>query len=182
MENLEIANQIEEPKIENQELTRISLGKFIFLSVLTAGLYEVWWTYKAWRFFQLKERSDFSPVFRTAFALFYQISLFNAILKSAKSYDYKKSYSSWLLFIGYIVYHIAVEFLIPSLNDKTTPIDLISLSFVFLIPPFNALTYVMENCKELIVPIQEGFNRRQIVLMVISGIVWLLVTYRYFFY
>jgi len=34
---------------------------FIFLSIITLGLYSVWWIYKAWRFFQQKEMIDIMP-------------------------------------------------------------------------------------------------------------------------
>ena len=45
-DNLEVTYVVEEQKI-------ISLNKFILLSIISFGLYEIWWIYKAWEFFGL---------------------------------------------------------------------------------------------------------------------------------
>lgn len=43
----------------------ISINKFMFLCVLTMGLYLIWWMFKAWRFFMQKDKLDIMPAFRT---------------------------------------------------------------------------------------------------------------------
>ena len=62
--NLETNNDVEEQKI-------ISLNKFIFLSIISFGTYEIWWIYKAWRFYQQKEKLDIMPAARAIFSIFF---------------------------------------------------------------------------------------------------------------
>ena len=94
--NLEITNVVEEQKI-------ISLNKFIFLSIISFGTYEIWWIYKAWRFYKQKENLDIMPAARAIFSFFFLNSLFNKILEFAKKKEYQNSYSSVSLFIGFFV-------------------------------------------------------------------------------
>lgn len=170
MEDLVTENVQDVIDNKKYELYRISQGKFIILCVLTFGLYEIWWTYKAWRYLQLKEKSAINPVLRAFLRIIYQIPLYYKILKTAKSYDYKKSFIPWMLFLGYIFYPISMFFLFPQLINFAS-----ILSFIFIIQPFNALNFVMEHCEEVIVPEQKGFNSRQIFLMVFFGLFWLLI-------
>lgn len=38
--------------------------KFILLHTLSFGLYGLWWMYKSWKFFTLKEKLELKPVIR----------------------------------------------------------------------------------------------------------------------
>ena len=67
-----ISENIEVDKIE---INKLSVNKFIILSIVTIGLYELWWIYKSWRFFQAKEKSDIMPAMRTVFSIFYLIQV-----------------------------------------------------------------------------------------------------------
>ena len=49
-------------KIETQNI--ISLNKFVFLSVISFGTYEIWWIYKSWKFFKQKDELDINPIVR----------------------------------------------------------------------------------------------------------------------
>lgn len=152
--------------VEEQQI--ISLNKFIFLSIVSFGTYSIWWIYKAWRFFQQKEKLDIMPAARAIFSFFFLISLFNKILDFAQQKGYKVSYSPNLLFFGYFVVNI--------LSRLPNPYWLISLfSFVFLIPSFLALNYAKQNSNEFVVTEKTSFNNRQIVLIVIGIIFWILV-------
>ncbi|MUT81012.1 tyrosyl-tRNA synthetase, partial [Acinetobacter baumannii] len=48
------SNQIKSNHIENLKV--ISVNKFIFLSLISFGLYPIWWMFKAWRFFLIKDK------------------------------------------------------------------------------------------------------------------------------
>ncbi len=72
----------------------ISLNKFIILSIASFGLYEIWWMYKAWRFYQQKEQSNIMPAARAIFTIFFLHSLFKKTFEFAKEKGYKESYSS----------------------------------------------------------------------------------------
>ncbi len=58
------------------DLTIISLKRFIFLSIISLGLYELWWIFKAWRFFAIKDHLNIMPAARAIFSIFFLYSLF----------------------------------------------------------------------------------------------------------
>lgn len=154
-------NDIDEQKI-------ISLNKFIFLSIISFGAYEIWWIYKAWKFYQQKENLDIMPAARALFSIFFLNRLFNKILDFAKERGYKENYSSVLLFIGFIFFNL--------LSELPDPFGMIALvSFIFLIPPFKALNYAKQNSTDFVVVEQTSFNGRQIGLIVVGIIFWILI-------
>lgn len=158
---LEITNDVEEQKI-------ISVNKFIFLSIISFGTYEIWWVYKAWRFFQQKDKLDILPVARALFSIIYLIPLLNKILDFAKEKGYTESYSAPTLFIAFIIFNL--------LSRLPEPFWFISiLSFIFLIPPFKALNYALQNSTDFLVTEQPSFSTRQIVLIILGVLFWALV-------
>ena len=157
-DNLESVSDVEEQFI-------ISVDKFILLSFITFGLYEIWWIYKAWRFFNQKEKLNISPAIRAILNLFFFYSLLNKVLEYAKENDYGDKYSSILLFLGYAT--VSFAGLLPE------PFWICSsLAVIFLIPPFKALNYAKQNSSGFIVTKQTSFNVRQIVLVVIGALIW----------
>lgn len=153
--------------IDRIPINKISVNKFIILSITTLGLYGLWWIYKSWRFFQEKEKSDIMPAIRTLFSIFYLIPLFYKILKLAKNNGYKPGYSSVFLYAGFLIVNLLV--VLP------TPFFLAAvISFVFLIPPFMALNYAMDHCEGFSVIEQKAFSKRQLILLIIGVILWIL--------
>jgi hypothetical protein len=152
--------------VEEQHI--ISVNKFKVLCILSFGLYGLWWIYKAWRFFQQKDQLNITPAVRTIFSIFFLIQLFNKILDFANAKGYNRHFSSVLLFIGYFVGN-----LLANLPDPFWKISV--LSFVFLIPSFNALNFARQNSTDFIVTEQSSFNGRQIVIIIIGSLFWALV-------
>ena len=144
------------------------LNKFIILTIISLGLYELWWIYKSWRFFQQKEKVDMLPALRALLSIIFLIPLLNRIQKFAQIKGYDKRYSPVLLYIAFIIVKLSVY--LPDFY-WFVPIS----SFVFLIPAFNALNYAKRNSSEFIVEEQESFNTRQIALIVIGTIFWILL-------
>jgi hypothetical protein len=160
---LEITNDVDVQQI-------ISLNKFIFLSIISFGTYEIWWIYKAWKFFQQKEKLDIMPAARAIFAIFFLNSLFVKTLELAKEKGYQENYSSISLCVGF--------FLVNVLSKLPDPFWLISImSFVFLIPPFKALNFAKQNSDDLIVNEQISYSSRQTILVVIGTLFWGLVLF-----
>ena len=161
--NIEVTCVVDEQKI-------ISLKKFIILSIISFGLYGVWWIYKAWKFYQQKEKPNINPALYTIFSIFFLISLFKKVLGFAKAKGYKYSYPTILLFVGFVGTNLLVK-----LPD---PFWLIAiLSFVFLIPPFQAFNFAKRNSSEFIVIEQTSYSGRQIAIIVIGAIFWILVLF-----
>jgi hypothetical protein len=167
-QNLSIDSSILDTNIEQQNI--ISLVKFIFLCVSSLGFYGIWWTYKAWRFYKQKENSDIMPAMRTIFGIFYFYSLLERIIESTTEKGGKARFSAIFIFIGFLVVN-----LLAYLPDPYWLISL--LSFTFLIPPFLALNFVKLNSIEFKVYNQTKFNGRQIAVIIIGIILWVLILF-----
>ena len=149
----------------------ISLNKFIFLNIITMGLYSIWWTYKGWRLFQEREAyNDLMPVWRTLFGIFFFYSLFERIKRFALRWGYEKDYSSGYLLLGIVFFGL--------LSYLPYPCDLLILfDIVCFIPPFLALNYAIENSGDYEVVVEDSFNTKQIVLIIVGSALWLCEIY-----
>lgn len=126
--------------------------------------------YKAWKYYKQKEKLDIVPAGRAIFAIFFLNALFGKIQDSAREKGYEKTYSTVPLFIGF--------FVVNALYRLPDPYSLLSLfSFVFIIPAFHALNFEKRNSPEISVIEQIGFSSRQIGLILIGLIFWVLALY-----
>jgi len=146
----------------------LPVNKFILFSLLSLGLYAVWWMYKSWRFFKNKDGLNIMPAARALFAIFFTHALFERILKYAKQNGYQQTYSSTGLFVLFI--------LLNFLGRLPEPYWLISLLSSFcLIQPLQALNYAIENSENYNGIYEDRLNTRQIFLVVVGGLFWLLI-------
>lgn len=167
--NLNQTQSIQSNHIENLKV--ISLNKFIFLSFISFGLYQIWWMFKTWRFFLIKDKLNIMPAARAIFSIFFLYSLFNHIKTYSKEQEYPHDFSSGWMYLGYLITSLLVR-----LPD---PYWLISLcSIIFLIPAFKALNYAQKQIETTIE--QEKFNTPQIILTIIGSIMWLLIFISFF--
>ncbi len=168
MENLDTNLTSNYSKRDNSIINTISVNQYTILAIATFGLYNLWWIYKSWSFFRNKEKSDIMAAVRTLFSIIFLIPLFQKILKLAKNYEYEQNYSSIILFLGFLITN-----LLAYLPD---PYFLIAIfSFIFMIPPFRALNFAMLHTEGFQVIEQEKFNGRQIFLLIVGGLLWILV-------
>ncbi len=157
-----------------QEEIIISENKFMFLCFISFGLYQIWWIYKSWKFFQQREKSDIIPAARAIFSIFFLNGLFNRILSYASEKGYGKEFSVTGNYFGYILFSM--------LSRLPDPFWLISLlNFTFLIPAFRALNYAKSNSSDITVIEQDNFTGRQIALISLGGVFWYLVVAVLFF-
>jgi len=77
--------------------------RFALFSILTFGIYEIYWFYKNWQAVKKAEGQNISPFWRAIFAVFFCHGLFKKLLESAKAHGYKESYSPGWLATAYIV-------------------------------------------------------------------------------
>ena len=155
-------------KTELKEFELLSTQKFIFLSIISLGLYDVWWIYKAWRFFKNKDNLDITPVARALFAIFFLHDLFEKIQEYSKSKGNTTSFSSFGCFIGFIAFNIASR--LPDLYYLVS-----FLAVLFLIQPLKSINYAIKNSEEYSVIDNGKYNYRQIGLIIVGGILWILV-------
>ncbi|SEO50727.1 hypothetical protein [Acinetobacter sp. yr461] len=167
--NLKQTQSTQSNHIENLKI--ISANKFIFLSLISLGLYPIWWMFKAWRFFLIKDKLNIMPAARAIFSIFFLYSLFNHIKTYAKEQGYTNNFSSGWMYLAYLI-----TFLLVYLPD---PYWLISLcQIIFLIPAFKALNYAQKQLETTIE--QKKFNTPQIILTIIGSIMWLLIFISFF--
>ena len=160
-ETLIIYTHVEEQRI-------ISLNRFMFLSVISMGLYAIWWIFEAWRFFMQKDKLDIMPAARAIFAIFFIYPLFNRIQNYAETQGYQNKFSSALMCIGYIGWSLLAQ-----LPD---PYWLISVAAcAFLIPAFKALNYAKSNTQGLKIVHMQKFSIAQWILIIVCSILWLLI-------
>ena len=163
LDNINFSNN---DTIEPQYL--ISTNKFILLSLTSLGLYNVWWCYKAWKFYQQKESLDIKPAWRAIFSLFFLYPLLNKIIKFANKEGFEANYSVDLLFIGYFIFTL--------LSRLSWPYGLVAIiNVLFLIPPFQALNHAKRISTEFVVYEQSSLNGKQVAIVVIGSIMWVLI-------
>jgi hypothetical protein len=81
----------------------ISTARIVLLSIITFGLYELYWFYKNWQAVRVQTQIDISPFWRAFFSFFFCNQLFKRVLQSASSLGYNREYSPGLLTVSYIV-------------------------------------------------------------------------------
>lgn len=159
---------LNETETEATKIEIVTLQKFIILSIISFGLYPIWWMYKTWKFFKEKDNLDIMPVPRAIFAIFFLNGLFNRIQDFAGSKGYTKTFSSVGCFLGVIGFNFA--------GKLPEPYFLISfLSFLFFLPGVEALNHGIRNSVAFDVRETESFNARQLILLILGGIFWVLV-------
>jgi len=125
-----------------------SVENFCLLSILSFGLYQVYWFYKHWSFLRDEKKINILPVWRALLIIFFGYSLFRKFYKLAVEKGYKGNPSLGLLFIIYIA--LSLFAYLP--GDYLWIITL--LSFIPLIPILNMMNfyYVKE---------QQNYNIRK---------------------
>lgn len=87
----------------NIEFFSITTTRLAVLSIITFGVYEIYWFYRNWRAVKNGEKLNIQPFWRAVFSIFFCHSLFKKILQSAKKYGFTNRYSPGLLAILYII-------------------------------------------------------------------------------
>lgn len=164
--NMENNQEIIKTELTDFEL--LSKKKLVLLSILSFGLYELWWIYKSWRFLKYKDNLDIMPAGRAIFSLFTLISLFERIKSYSKSIGYDKPFSS----VGFYIAFIGLNFA----GRLPDPYWMVSfLSIFFLVPALESMNFGIKNSGDYIVNENGKFNNRQKGLVIIGSILWLLM-------
>ena len=114
----------------------VSLSKFIVLSILTLGIYELYWFYKNWRFVRDRDNSTIMPFWRAVFSPLWCAALILDLRKNVKN----KTIPIALVLVLSIVY-----FVLSIVWQLPDPYWIVSfLNFVALLPVvrlINALNH-----------------------------------------
>ena len=124
------------PAFENNHFYPIAVWKFAVLSVVTIGLYDVYWMYRNWESVKRKNQSSIMPIARGIFAPLWLYPLFEE-LKSDSEKHFQKNLvvATWLGVILTILY-----FLINLANNLA---DTFPYSHIFILSPLVLLPFVV---------------------------------------
>lgn len=163
-----------EKEIVDVEYFSIPPARLALLSVLTLGLYEIFWFYKNWEAIKKAEQQKISPLGRAIFTVFYCHSFFKKVLQSAKKHGYNDSYSPGLLATIYIILLLVGNGL-SRIENTTFGLDILWLliaisSFIPLLSIQKAINF---NNSKMIRNFDKNrkFSKEEIILTVI-GVIW----------
>lgn len=152
----------------------VSTKKMVVMSLLTFGIYEIYWFYRNWRAIHLQEGKKLSPFWRAFFSVFWCYSLFKRILDSAVNKGLKTRNSPGVLTLCYII-------LVIITSKAPDPFDLIGIfSFIPVICVNNAARFnnfaVDPQYQE-----KQKLTTGEILFVILGIIIWVLNIVYYVF-
>jgi hypothetical protein len=105
----------------------VSIRKFCVLSLLSWGIYDIYWAYYQWKRIKEREGEDLSPFWRAFFAPIWMFYLLPRIAATGGKYHAPVGWNGSTLALGYLVLQFAVR-----LPDPWWLVTL--FSFVPLVP------------------------------------------------
>lgn len=176
-ESIEMGEKIEKENKEvfNVKYFAIPVEKLAALSILTWGIYEIYWFYKNWEGVRIEEKRKMYPFWRAILSIFYCHSLFKKILGSAKKQGYSENYSAGLLAFLYIVSLLLARALGQVENpDLGFNLFWVAISFSSFVP----LIWVQRATNFNNSKIVEGYNNNlkfsagEVVIMIVGALCW----------
>ena len=159
------------------EYFAISPKRLILFSILTLGIYEIYWFYKNWEAVKKFEGQKIYPFWRSIFAIFFCYSLFKKVLESAKSHAYQNSYSPGWLATAYILLLVIGNGL-SRVESYDIGFNLIWLiiaiaTFIPLLSVQKAINFNNGKIKDDF-ELRKEFSGGEVVLIVV-GVIWFLL-------
>jgi hypothetical protein len=148
----------------------VSIGKFVTMSVVTFGLYELYWSYRSWKYLRDADGRTISPFWRAWFALFWHYELLRTIKTRTSAYA-TIDYSAGWLTVAYLVLLACGR-----LPDSFWIVSV--FSFLPLLPVVRAV-----NAANATAPDTQAYSRYSggdVIAAVLCGFWWLVVAYGYF--
>lgn len=93
------------------EYYNISPKQLVILSLVTFGLYDIYWFYKNWQAVAKFENKKISPFWRAIFSPIWCFGMFKRMLISAKKNGYQGDYNPAALAVLYIVLMLVMNFM-----------------------------------------------------------------------
>jgi endogenous inhibitor of DNA gyrase (YacG/DUF329 family) len=131
----DIHGKIGQQGTHEYEFLHIPLDRLIGVSILSFGLYPVYWFYYNWMAIQRATGEKMRPFWRSIFYIFWSGRPFKLALTQAKQHGYRSSYEARFLSASLVV-GILISYAIPE-NGPITFMDLImyAATLTFIISP-----------------------------------------------
>jgi len=162
----------------------VSEGKLITLSILSFGLYGVYWFYKNWKLQQKSMDKKIYPVWRAIFSILFTHSLFKRIDQHASHLESKHRFNANALatfFVAAIVISNIMErltmntSLLESITSNTVLISSLALFLLSAYPLAKVQATVNRINDDMLGYLNYKYTMWNYVLIVFGVITWLLV-------
>lgn len=144
----------------------VPLPKFIILSILSAGLYPLYWFWHNWKLIREQEQKDYSPILRALFSFLYFADLARIALQAAKAKHYQESYNptmlAWIYFIG----------ILASLSGSMIGSILTVVGFLMIVPILRAMNYTNSHTEGG--SIQVKLTSSELIVTAVGIAIWIL--------
>lgn len=91
------------PVDESNPLFAAGVVKVLVMSLVTFGIYELYWMYRHWRLIQGRDRSDIMPFWRAFFGIFYVYSLLKRMRTDGEQHGVTNPFPAGALATAYIL-------------------------------------------------------------------------------
>jgi hypothetical protein len=145
----------------------VSPRKFLWMSLLTLSLYDVYWIYRNWQRIGARTGENFSPFWRAFLAPFTVFGLFGRIRRHAAEQGIAVTWNANVLAIAYLL--LSFVWLVPS--------PWVLLSFAGFVPflPVAATTREINARSATSEPPNDRFSSGNVVGIVVGGLVLVLL-------
>jgi len=173
------SNVMVEDESVQQAFYIVSSAKFLTLSVMTVGLYWLYWFYQHWNLYRQAYHVNLWPIPRAIFSIFFVASLFGKIEERIheKKIDFLWNAGGWagLYVIAYIANFVTERMSAKEIGSPYT--DLIGL---FLLIPLTLALYKAQMaanaaCGDPRAESNKTFTAANIIWIVIGSLFWLLI-------
>ncbi len=151
----------------------IQTWRFIFLSILSMGIFDAYWIYKNWRY--LKERDDLfiKPFWRGSFGIFFIHSLLDEIYSDEETNSIKEAeFPAKMLATFWLVLIVGSRLLgrVENLEINVIALFLSLLSILFLLPVQKYINDVNEALETP--PEYHEWSGGQILCLIAGIVMW----------
>jgi len=141
--------------------------KLILLSIVTLGIYDVYWFYKNWKLVKEWTGSDIKPFWRAVFGFFYCHALLSHIKECGDKAGTNPSFSPGLL--------SAIWIIVSLLHKLPDPYWLVCYLAVFALVPLQKEIHKLNQLSAPEYPLNNKCSAWQIVGVVFAGLFFILV-------
>ncbi len=147
----------------------VAIHKLIVMSVVTFGLYQIYWFYKQWKFMEASGEPGVRPLLRAIFSPLTCYGLFRRIREDATSAGIPLVWSATALAVLYIL--LNVSFRLPS------PYFLICYTQALALVPVQRTVHELNAAADPSVGIDGGYSDANILGIIIGGGIMALIIF-----
>jgi len=154
------------------------ISHFVILMLATFGLYLFYWFYRNWKQFKLHQKLEIKPGWLTVGFFFPILNIillyrqFKYIRVVAESREIKELYSPGWALSGY--------FILNGMAGLPRPFWIIAMFSIWPIVPVQNTLNLYWKTEQPNSPLKKKFTGKEIILLIIGGILWALVLTGFF--